>query len=334
MQPLRRRTTDAQTKFEQPTNADAIFKNVDQRKLLTFLAHLLQLIQPYADKLTPLIAQAADFLAKHHAQYSLQACYGLSLCFFGAVFATTIAAIEAANMFGADKIQAAFRQLHREWSAARAAFELDNQVDADGDGVRDVDQLDNHQLATRRLAVLAASVDPDALSLALEGLSCASVAILASLRLKFAAAITLGSGIGDAVLAVAGPPAEAVMTALLPDDLDRWVPVLTRYTARYIGVSLSWMLMRVSSTIFSCMRGSSLLVTALAAYGVRHNYVNKNLVEKGTPTMGLACAVLAMLGFYWQASAGFRLPFPFNIILFPVTCFEDFLVLAVGSKTV
>lgn len=334
MQALRQRTKAVQTKIQLRNKAESKNQNVDQLQLVIVLAQVLHVIQPYADKLASLIAQAADFLTKHHAQDLLQAVYGLALCFFGGVFVTTIAAIEAANLFGADKIQTAFRQLHREWSAARLAFELDNKIDADGDGIRDVDELDKHELATRRLIVLSGSVDPEAFSLALEGLSCASVAILATLRVKFAAAITLGSGIGDVVLSVAGPPAEAAMTAALPDELDRWVPILTRYTARYIGVSLSWMLMRVTSSVFSSMRGSSLLVTGLAAYGVRHNYVNKNVVEAGKPTMALAWGVLAVLGFYCQASAGFRLSFPFNIILFPVTCFENFLILAVGSKTV
>lgn len=205
----------------------------------------------------------------------------------------------------------------------------------------------------------------------MEGLSCASVAILATLRVRFAAAITLGTGIGDVVLGMFGPAATAAMTAVIPDDYDRWVPVLCRYTARYIGVTLSWMLMRVTSSVFSSMRGSSILITGthqyqehrniqirslrrlsvrsvisltafflfpcfpgICAYLVRHGHIDRRSVKNGEPGLVLAWGVIALLGFYWQASSGYSLRFPWNIVLLPVTVLEKVLVGVVGSKTV
>lgn len=337
MQAFRKRTKAVQAKFDNRNRSVARGKSNEQEKnleCLIILAQVLEVVQPYADQVFSFASRLVDFLTQNQAKELLIALYGVALCFFGGVFVTTISALEAANLFGRDKIQLAFSQLHREWRAARLAFEKDNKIDADGDGRSDVDDLAKHELATRRLIVLSGSVDPEALSMALEGLSCASIAILATLRVKFAAAITLGSAIGDVVLGIAGPPAEAAMTAILPDELDRWVPILTRYAARYIGVSLSWMMMRVTSSVFSSMRGASLLVIALAAYGVKHGYVERKWVKKGDPGMACAWGAIALFGFWWQASSYYRLSFPFNILLLPVTVLENFLILAVGSKTV
>ena len=40
--------------------------------------------------------------------------------------------------------------------------------------------------------------------------------------------------------------------------------------------------------------------------------------------------VFAALGFLWQASSGFDLPFPLNLLLLPFTMFEGFLTLVIG----
>jgi hypothetical protein len=233
----------------------------EEVQFVIVFTRVLEAVTPYADMVYAAVMRTWDLLEEHHAHDLLVALYGVALCFFGGVFMTVVAAVEAAHLFGWDKISIALRKLHCEWRSARIAFEEDNRRDDDRDGVRDVDEMDARALATRRFLVLTRSVDPEALSLALEGLSCASLAILATLRVRFAAAVTLGTGIGDVVLGMFGPAATAAMTALLPDEYDHWVPVLCRYTARYIGVTLSWMLMRVTSSVFSSMRGASLLIT-------------------------------------------------------------------------
>lgn len=78
--------------------------------------------------------------------------------YFLSAVVKVVAAIEAAHLFGWDKISVALRSLHCEWRAARIAFEADNKRDDDRDGVSDVDVMDGRGLVSRRLLVLLKSL--------------------------------------------------------------------------------------------------------------------------------------------------------------------------------
>lgn len=101
---------------------------------------------------------------------------------------------------------------------------------------------------------------------------------------------------------------------------------------RYIGISSSWVLMRIVNCVFASMRGSSLLITGICGYLVRYDYVGHGVFQKGNPVLIATWALFSLLGIYWQLSTGFRLSFPMNLILFPVTVAENLMVFAVGSS--
>jgi hypothetical protein len=255
------------------------------------------------------------------------------LTFFGGVFLTLIAAGEAAYLFGWAKISASLLQLQRGWRAARVAFKRDNLRDEDGNGVADVDEMSAQQLATRRFLVLSRSVDPATLSAAIEGLSTASLAILATCWIRFAYAITIGSKIGDVIdEMVLGPRFVELLRTAIPDDYEKWIPVVCRYLERYVGITLAWFLMRVTSSAFSAMRGAELLVSGIAAFLVRYGYVDRWLVSKGQPALTATWGLVAMCGLYWQLSSGFRPPFPLNIIFLPLILSEKIIVGFVGVQ--
>jgi hypothetical protein len=133
------------------------------------------------------------------------------------VFMTLLAAAEAAHLFGSDKIIVAFQRLALEWQKARTAFERDGLLDDNQDGIPDVNQLGAQDLAIRRFTVLCRSADPENVSMALEGLTQASLAILATLRVQFAKAITLGTAIGDVLHRTAGYVPSAKLTTVAAD---------------------------------------------------------------------------------------------------------------------
>jgi hypothetical protein len=259
--------------------------------------------------------------------------YGFVLTFFGGVFMTLIAATEAARLFGWDKIRVSLLQLQREGCAARLAFERDNKKDEDLNGVADINELSAQQLATRRFLVLTRSVDPDALSKAIEGLSTAGLAVVATCRVKFAYAITIGTTIGDTINNILGPWIMSALTTAVPDEYEKWIPVLCRYVSRYVGITMSWFLLRVTSSAFSAMRGGSLLVSGVTAYLVRYGHVDGTMVSRGEPALVAAWGLATIIGMYWQLSSGFRLAFPLNIVFLPVTIAERLLVGLVGVSS-
>lgn len=91
--------------------------------------------------------------------------------------------------------------------------------------------------------------------------------------------------------------------------------------------------MRVVTSVFAAMRGSSLFITGVCGYLVRYNYIGANVFKQGNPLVVAAWGLLALLGMYWQISSSFRLPFPLNILLLPVTIAENFVIFAVGVSS-
>lgn len=181
--------------------------------------------------------------------------------------------------------------------------------------------------------VMTKSVDPENISIALEGMTMATVAILATLRVRFAKAITLGTAIGGVLDKFLGPFVTKGLEFAIPGDYEKWIPVLRKYGFRYVGVSASWILMRAMTSMFGAMRGSSLFVTGVCGYLVRHQYVNGSAIfTEGNPLLVGAWGALAVTGWYWQLSSRFRLPFPLNILFFPITVLEHAVMLLVGSK--
>lgn len=91
--------------------------------------------------------------------------------------------------------------------------------------------------------------------------------------------------------------------------------------------------MRVMTSVFASIRGSSLFITGICGYLVRHQYVSRNVFQEGNPVLIAAWGLLAVIGLYWQVSSRFRLPFPLNVILLPVTIAEQLVIVAVGVSS-
>lgn len=124
-------------------------------------------------------------------------------------------------------------------------------MDEDRDGVADISELDSTQVVARRLMVLTKSVDPEKVSAAVEGLTLATVAILATLRIRFAKAITLGTAIGSAFEKLFSPFTTQILRFSLPDAYEKWIPV-RRHSPLYFDRSL-----KVPRNVFSnCSCGS------------------------------------------------------------------------------
>uniref|UniRef100_A0A7S0T5G8 Uncharacterized protein n=1 Tax=Erythrolobus madagascarensis TaxID=708628 RepID=A0A7S0T5G8_9RHOD len=273
-----------------------------------------------------------EWLEPYHPDELIPVVVGILLVFFGGTFAVLIQAIEAARLFGFEKVFTSLKALAQEFSAARKAYERDDMVDADKDGVADVKQMDKKQLAARKLGVILRAVDPQKLATALEGLTQAWIAIIATLRIKFAQAITLGTSIGNTLHRYVTPFVLKFTKPLVPREYARWLPVILQYTFRYIGVSIAFWLVRIVSALFMGMKGAELFTIGLVQYFVRHGQLSADVFDTGSPILSAGFAVIALFGAWWQISRNFSLPFPLNILLLPLSIAERVLMFAVGSK--
>jgi hypothetical protein len=159
---------------------------------------------------------------------------------------------------------------------------------------------------------------------ALSGLQAGFLAVIATLKLQFAKALTLGS----ALAAVLEKPAEVYLVPSLElamtTQYSQWAAPIIHGIIRSAAVSLAWWLQRVVGAVHSAVRGGNMASRNLCEYATKMGWVNidhnETLLDE---VLGYG---LAAVGFFFQLSYGFRLPFPLNVLLLPFTVLESILI--------
>lgn len=259
---------------------------------------------------------------------------GLVLCFFGGSFLTLIAAVEAFRLSSYEPLLEAATVLYDDFKKVWDANEKDNDKDENNDGVPDVLQVSAKEVVQRKLFLFLKVVDPNRLMGAVAVLNAGFLAIVATLKLEFAKALTLG----NAIYGVVEPPlerfaypiVEKIFLKIFPEEYKKWCKPIFVSVIRSIVISWAWFLQRVISAFHSSIRGGLMFSRNILEYldkmGIYHvNHEDTYLDE----IVGFA---FAFLGLFFQLRYRFDLPFPLNILLFPFSLAEWFLMWAVTSR--
>jgi hypothetical protein len=107
--------------------------------------------------------------------------------------------------------------------------------------------------------------------------------------------------------------------------------IFTRPGSKLFGVSLAWSLYRVISAFYTAIRGAQLFAHGLAQYAERSQQFQIPADADSSLFPALVCGI-ASLGFLSQMFYGFALPFPFNLLLFPLSLVESFLMWVVAVQ--
>lgn len=253
----------------------------------------------------------------------LYAITGILLCFFGGMYPTTIAAWEAWSQLGGHKAIGYVKELALEFKKVNEKSSADDLVDADNDGIADVNQMSGVDLLKRKTQLALATVDPNKLNDALGGLYSGWIGVMGVLKIQFAKTIALGCSIGTFLQ----KPAEAVLTPALSyfveEQYRQWIPAVIGWTTKYIGVQVAWYIQKVISAFHSAIRGGLMFSRGILKYANDKGYIKFNDEESYLDEiLGWS---LAAVGFYFQFKMGFKLPFPFNLLLWPLGMIEFYI---------
>jgi hypothetical protein len=285
----------------------------------------------FFDAAYPYLVQAYQFLLvfwariePYNPQQFLPVIAGLMMCFFGGSYLVLIAAAEAIRLSVWERLSTAVRVLYKNYCIAWEANKKDNDRDDDNDGVADVDQISSQQLFTRKMYLVAKSVDPEQTTEAVGALWAGFLSVLATIRIKFAQYITLGCAMGDMARDSFGPKLQPLVYEALPPELKKWAPSIVRQVFATLGVIIAFFLQQVVGGFHSAVRGSQLATQNAIILAKKYGFLADDFDEKSQKASA-AAMVLAFVGFFWQLRSGFAVPFPLNIIFFPATLLEWFL---------
>jgi len=252
--------------------------------------------------------------------------FGALLCFFGGFYPTVFAALQAAEHGGLSTVGNALSALSDEVLVIVAENKKDNKVDDDGDGIPDAQEVEGREFIKRKIKLVLAKVNPVKVNDAIASIYKVWMSVLAVLTIEFARTITLSLTITKFVEKMVNRLVLPVVKAATPKEYQKWCPIVLGWWCQSIGISIAWKIQTVISALTSALAGG--LIVARTVMLIR---------SKGTKNPDdtyldeVVAYILAFVGFYFQYNHSFAVPFPFNVLLFPVKIAETYIRWAVTS---
>lgn len=281
---------------------------------------------------TPYIVQAACFVhdvINKMPERLFYALLGFTICFCGGVFPTTIAAVEAWKVCGGNEALESAKELLAEWKKVLEANKKDNEEDKDNNGIADVDEISAQELLLRKSKLALRSVDANKINSGLGNVYTGWIGVIAVLKIQFAKTVTLGNMIGEKCYGAVQFYVEPQIMNVVPAEYKKWTPVVLQWMCKAVAISIAWWIQRVISAFHSAIRGGLLFGREIV------NYLHeKGLVKWKDEDTYMDEAVgwaMAALGLMFQWTFRFSMPFPLNVLLFPVTILESFIIWSVSN---
>jgi len=296
---------------------------------LVMAQELFVAVLPYLVKAYELLLQAWAKLEPYHPEELLPVVIGLTMAFLGGEFPVLMAAGEAYRQLGWEPTWKALQQLCGDAKKVLAENQKDDKKDNDGDGVPDALQITQAEYVQRKTLLVLKTIDPHAFTEALEAVAVGATGVIAVLKVQFAKVIALGASTGDCLRGPAMRHGLPILKPYIPEDLQKWAEPVIGYACRVIAITLTWWIQRIISAFHSAIRGGDLAGKGVVNYLHKFGYIKTSADH--TYADEVAGYAIAAAGFVWQVSIGFRLFFPLNLLLLPVSIAEYVMVWIVGS---
>ena len=267
--------------------------------------------------------------------------FGAAMCYFGGSYTASIAAIEAFRTMGYERAKTDIDKVVEQLREVAAANAADNLVDDDGDGIADVDQTPPNELMRRKLVLVMSTIDePGRINAAIASWA-ALLAVLATLRLEFAASTAIALGIVDMIKFPMLRLSTPGMLALLGPTLKHWCEPLIEFGLAFIAIIFGWWAKAMLAALYAAVRGGRLfaqgffgLIVDQARKGVQicPGLVNKDFGER----VGLGRdrgLHHRRTGLHVPVHPRVRAAVPTNILLLPLSIVEWILGLRVSSTS-
>lgn len=312
--------------------------NVQEEHISSKLAKLLEKVEPYAKKVLAFLEVAIPifitYCQKAHEFYcklsqdAIKFILGMILCFFGGVFPTLFAALEAAKHGGLMILKDSLTDLAEEATVIIEASKKDDDADATGDGVKDVDQLTPKELLMRKGKLVLIKMNPKKVDNAIANIYTVWLSVCATLSIQFARTIAMSLTISEFLMRIFNNNLCAMVTEVTPPEYHKWIPVVAGWAAKSIAMTFAWTLQTIISAFTSALAGglivSRTFLKKCREKGIDFGGMIPKTDEETNIDEYLGYA-FAAIGFYFQFRSGFGAPFPFNLVLWPLTMAEYYI---------
>lgn len=282
---------------------------------LATLIVLAQTAWPHVVKYVGIASEMYEKLPKA----ALKIMLGFLMCFFGGIFPATIAAFEAFKLCGGHEAIKNVQELFAQMAGVKDALAEDEAKDAKDGAVASTD-MDGQQLAAHKVGIAARVLDPVKINGNLGALYVVWAGVVATLKLQFARTVALSVGISDTLFDNVEKHALPRVKPMVPDEYQKWVPVVASWVCKSIAVSLAWFIQSIISAVHGGIRGGFMMSRNAIKLGNQYGFCNINHKETNLDEIG--GYILAFIGFLFQLKSAFTLPFLLKLFFWPVLLVE------------
>lgn len=254
----------------------------------------------------------------------IYAIFGLVLVFFGGSFAMTLVAFEAFMASGWETVRRNGETLYKTLYDLWVKSKEDDKVDANNDGVADVNQKTVKELIYHKVQFFFYNVkDPGVIMDMVAGIGQCFISVISVLKLDFAKILALGNSIGEQLKKSAQSFLVPILASAIPKDYHQWIAPIINYLCKAVAISIAFIVQRIISAVQSGIRGGLMFSRRILKFLSERGHINFKEDESNLDEiLGWS---LAFLGVSFQIMNGFSVPFPLNLIVFPLTFLENIL---------
>jgi hypothetical protein len=254
--------------------------------------------------------------------------YGVVFCFFGGTFPTLFAALQAAEYGGRKEVWEALSVFANEATIIIEESKKDDTADEDKDGKKDVDDISGTEFLARKTKLVLRKMNPDKVDKAITSLYRVWLSVAAVLSIEFARTISMALTIAEFLKKPADRFIAPTIMLAIPDEYDKWIPVVLGWIAKAIAMSIAWYIQSVICAVASALKGGLMMARAFYQFCVYREMKLFGLIpDDHTQSVvdEVFSYIFAGLGFYVQFRAGFKLAAPFNLLLWPFEIAEYYI---------
>jgi hypothetical protein len=241
----------------------------------------------------------------------------------------------AAEYGGRQTIYEAIKDLAEEATKIIEQSQKDDDLDKDKDGVKDVNQITGKEFVQRKTLLVLQKMNPEKVDTAISAIYKVWLSVAAVLSIRFARTISFSLAIADFLKRPVDRYVAPSVQIAIPDEYDRWVPVILGWICTSIAMSIAWWLETLRSAFASALKGGLMMSRVIYAELLERKIDLGGLVVENhaeTRFDEYMSYGFAFLGFYNQWRMGFGMPFPFNLILWPFEFAEWFIRYSITTR--
>jgi hypothetical protein len=263
---------------------------------------------------------------------------GSTTCFLGGQFPVLFAALQAAEYSGRQRVVEACQTLANEAITIVNESKKDDQLDDNKDGVADVKQMkddDAAKFVARKFKLVLQKMNPQKVDEAFAALYGVWLSVAAVLSIQFARTVAMSLSIATFIRKPIDRYLVPVIMNATPTEYEKWIPIVTGWTTKAIGIYIGWKIQTVLSAFSSAISGGIMMTTAIYQAFTCRNISLGGLIPKDLSKSFFDEALsyaFAALGFYVQFRTSFTLPFPLNVILSPLSIAETYLRWSITNR--